>query len=232
MGLVYVVDGNTNTILDILKIPKPCGIAVNPKTNMIYVSSESTDSVIVIDGKTNEFLANVTTGHKPRGVGVNSDTNMVYITNTESNSVTVLDGLTNNVVTSIEVGETPWRIAVDSQANVIYATNNKSGDVSVIDGETNTVLKKMSVDSPFDITVDPSINKVYVTTLLTMVPLDGYQNEIASPKQQIFQGVLSEDVICKSGLELIFKITDKSPVCVKEQSAEKLIQRGWGVSVP
>jgi len=49
-----------------------------------------------------------------------------------------------------------------------------------------------------------------------------------SPKQQIADGVLPKDVICKEGLELIFKSTDGTPACVKPETAKKLIERGWG----
>lgn len=50
-----------------------------------------------------------------------------------------------------------------------------------------------------------------------------------SPKQQLENGVLPEEIICKDGLELIFKSTDGSPACVKPKTAEKLIERGWGI---
>ena len=48
-----------------------------------------------------------------------------------------------------------------------------------------------------------------------------------SPDQQIKFGILPNEIICKQNLELIFKSSDGSPVCVKEKTAEKLIQRGW-----
>ncbi|MGI0021748.1 MAG: hypothetical protein ACRD9Q_02695, partial [Nitrososphaeraceae archaeon] len=49
-----------------------------------------------------------------------------------------------------------------------------------------------------------------------------------SPKTQIENGVLAEDIACKEGLELIFKSRDGSPACVKPQTADKLVERGWG----
>lgn len=56
----------------------------------------------------------------------------------------------------------------------------------------------------------------------------GYDSQYLSPKKQIDKGRLSENVRCNEGLELIFKSTDYSPACVKPQTAEKLIERGWG----
>jgi len=51
---------------------------------------------------------------------------------------------------------------------------------------------------------------------------------ILSPKQQVKQGIEPMNIICKEGLDLIFKSTDNSPACVKPETAKKLIQRGWG----
>ncbi len=51
-----------------------------------------------------------------------------------------------------------------------------------------------------------------------------------SPKHQIANGVLPQDVICKEHLELIFKSSNNSPACVKPETKEKLIERGWARS--
>ncbi len=48
------------------------------------------------------------------------------------------------------------------------------------------------------------------------------------PRQQIADGVSAENVICKIGLQLIFKSKDNSPACVKPETKEKLVERGWG----
>lgn len=51
------------------------------------------------------------------------------------------------------------------------------------------------------------------------------------PLKQIANGVLPEDVVCKEGLQLIFKSGDNSPACVKSQTAEKLVKRGWALKL-
>ena len=50
------------------------------------------------------------------------------------------------------------------------------------------------------------------------------------PRQQLEFGVSNTDIICKEGLQLIFKSTDSSPACVKSKTAQKLIERGWASS--
>ena len=51
-----------------------------------------------------------------------------------------------------------------------------------------------------------------------------------SPKMQIFCEVPPDMVRCNVGLQLIFKSTDGSPACVKPETAEKLIERGWATN--
>jgi len=57
-------------------------------------------------------------------------------------------------------------------------------------------------------------------------------NEHLSPRQQVVNGILPNDVICKGGLKLIFKSKDNSPGCVKQETIEKLVERGWGTILP
>jgi hypothetical protein len=51
--------------------------------------------------------------------------------------------------------------------------------------------------------------------------------DLLSPLKQVKDGIMPTHVICKSGVTLIFKSSDNSPACVKPQTAEKLIERGW-----
>jgi pentapeptide MXKDX repeat protein len=56
---------------------------------------------------------------------------------------------------------------------------------------------------------------------------DTMMEEVMSPLQQMKSGVKASDVICKAGLEIIFKAIDGSAVCVTSSTASTLIQRGW-----
>lgn len=52
-------------------------------------------------------------------------------------------------------------------------------------------------------------------------------NTSQSPKKQISAGVTPENISCKNGLDLIFKLSDGSPACVKLATANKIINHGW-----
>ena len=58
------------------------------------------------------------------------------------------------------------------------------------------------------------------------------QPSMTSPslKTQIKNGVSPDSIICIEGLELIFKLGDNSPACVKPSSIAKLVERGWAIS--
>ncbi len=64
---------------------------------------------------------------------------------------------------------------------------------------------------------------VCLTELLDTVVI----GKVPSPRIQIFCDIEPETIRCNEGLQLIFKSSDNSPACVKEKTAEKLIQRGW-----
>jgi hypothetical protein len=52
-----------------------------------------------------------------------------------------------------------------------------------------------------------------------------------SPKKQLEVGIIPGYVDCKSGLQLILKIDEHSSACVKPETLQILIERGWGLSL-
>ena len=48
-----------------------------------------------------------------------------------------------------------------------------------------------------------------------------------SPGMQVSNGINPSDVICKSGLELMMRVYNGDPVCVKHSSVEKLLVLGF-----
>jgi len=86
----------------------------------------------------------------------------------------------------------------------------------------------------FDIKIradDPSSIKI-VLPMMSNENMLGQQDESQkihkSPRAQVRSGVASTEVVCREGFELLLKTNDNSPACVKESTAEKLIERGWG----
>src|SRR6266850_5312570 len=88
----------------------PEWISVNPVLNKVYVSSESSKDVTVINGATDVTIGAPITvgGFMPEGIGVNSVTNKIYVALNDGNAVDVIDGATDTLTgTSIPVGSGP-----------------------------------------------------------------------------------------------------------------------------
>ncbi|MFM7861781.1 MAG: PEFG-CTERM sorting domain-containing protein [Candidatus Nitrosotenuis sp.] len=67
--------------------------------------------------------------------------------------------------------------------------------------------------------------------LLPMEEHEEHEEEhdgMMAPLKQIESGVAPEDVECGEYMELIFKKSTGSPACVKSETAERLVQLGWG----
>ena len=94
----------------------PDAIAVNPKTNIVYVADRFSGIVYVIDSKCiierkGCSIIPVKTAipsegirfEHPIGIAVNPNSDMVYVTNPISNTVSVINGKTNNISVTLHV---------------------------------------------------------------------------------------------------------------------------------
>jgi YVTN family beta-propeller protein len=161
---VSVIDGKTCNATDVkgckhrpatMNVGEtPGGIALNRRTNTIYVTGESSNDVSVIDGRTCNARVrsgclqrpvHVLAGLGARGIAVNEATDTVYVANTGENSVSVIDGASCNATVHsgcgrraavAPVGISPRRVAVDELTNTIYVTNAGSDSVTMLNGRT------------------------------------------------------------------------------------------------
>jgi hypothetical protein len=80
--------------------------------------------------------------------------------------------------------------------------------------------------------VDKFSNGIHTSTTLFSVS-DSKANQdfimLVSPLKQFKWGILPEHIQCEYNRELLYKIKDNSPACVKFSTAKILIERGWGV---
>src|ERR1700759_1210027 len=186
----------TNTV-DVGVGKGPSALAVNPKTDKIYVANIRSNNVTVIDGKTNKTVT-VPAGPMPNAVAINQKTNKIYVSNqnldsktaNEPGSVTVIDGKTNKT-TTVTVEVQPGFVAVNEKTNKIYVVNNGTNSLSVIDGKTNKIEANIpfrpdgraplesGVMSPYDVKVNETTDQIYVTgpQSNTVAAVDGKTNK-------------------------------------------------------
>ena len=148
--------------------PSICDVAVNPRTNKIYVSAG--ELLAIMDGKTlSSQLSSqtMTIGDSEGLIAVNAATNKLYCRSKESagsqDSVTVMDG--SSLATSVvPTGQYPASIVVDEGIDQTYVVNRDSGTVTVIDGASNATTTLPAGYSPENAALNPLTHRLYVTS--------------------------------------------------------------------
>jgi len=74
-----------------------------------------------------------------------------------------------------------------------------------------------------------SCSNIFSPSEISAILANATDTILLAPKQQLELGITSEYVFCKKDMKLIFKSSDNSPACVKPQTAEKLMERGWTI---
>ncbi|HEY2172022.1 MAG TPA: YncE family protein [Candidatus Angelobacter sp.] len=148
-GLLLVIDGKTNTIIDqVFVSSQPGGIGVNPKTNRIYVAGTGFPGLIMVyDGATDTLITNVPEDFGVEDAAVNFLLDRVYVTDLDK--VIVLDGASNQEVTRLPAGPFANGVDVNLLNNKVYVANTNGGTITIIDGNTNQILQTLPVPSSF-----------------------------------------------------------------------------------
>ena len=156
------------TVIDTIPVPvRAFGVAVNPGTERLYVSSGDFSGLVsVINTQTNKIITEIPVGDGPQGIAVNPVTNLIYAVNVRDQTVSVIDGFTNKVVDTIPgLDFRPRELAINPVTNMIYVGNegNQAGTtLAVINGSTNSIVQNITVGTgPTGVAVNPNTNRIY-----------------------------------------------------------------------
>ena len=102
------------------------------------------------------------------------------------------------------------------------STSTETTDMTESSNSTSTETTDMTESSNSTSTGDD----IMVIDDEIMITKNEMTETIPSPLKQIKEGIVSENIVCKEGLGLVFKLNGE-PACVKTTSIEKLIAWGW-----
>jgi YVTN family beta-propeller protein len=149
---VAVFDGHSKRQLATIPIgpyetyfENPLGIAVNPRSNTVYVTNPLDGTLYTIDGATNAVARSVAIGDQPTAVAVGPG-GAVFVAG--SHGVSVLHP--SGAITHVAMGSRTRGIAVDPRSSVAYATTDAGNVVAVSHGVTSVVAHG---DKPWGIAV-------------------------------------------------------------------------------
>lgn len=168
---VSVINGSTDAVENTIHLDGigPAFVAVNPKTNRIYVTINggccaSEQTVAVINGSTDAVVDYVDVDPDPFVVAVNPRTNLVYVTHAGVDKVTVIDGSTDTVEATFSIGSEARGIAFDPGGRFVYVAARNTNQLAVVDARTNTVVQSIPVGrAPHGVLLDPDSGRIYVT---------------------------------------------------------------------
>jgi len=99
-----------------------------------------------------------------------------------------------------------------------FAQDDKSNKIEVNLEESVSTREDSPVDEPesIEVTLEESLSMA-----------EDEDEPILSPHQQMRSGISAENVVCKSGFDLIIKASNGSAACVFPSTASALAERGW-----
>jgi DNA-binding beta-propeller fold protein YncE len=172
--LVYVANAS-DKVIDVIhggKLVKHCkiglngnspaAIAINPRTNRLYVPFGNSQ-IAVVDTLTKHILTTPTFGSYTEGVAVNVFSGDVFVTDNSYPGQVGILSRHDKLLASPRVGDFPLGVDVDPITNLAFVADNGIDSVSVIDGSTNTVTATLSGIPASYVAVNHSSEKVYVS---------------------------------------------------------------------
>lgn len=174
----------------------PEGLAVNFFTNRVYVAIPSfggpSDTLAVIDGKTDTLLATVSIPPIGYQVAVDVLRDRVYVggclTDASGNmecEVAVINGRDNKVVAVIPITSTAGNgiqgLAVSPMSGKVYVSNASDNVIDVIKDERKSATISLSDETPVGVAVNPFTDEVYVALATDEVDvIDGRRNSVTA----------------------------------------------------
>lgn len=126
----------------------------------IFVSSESTDQVWILDGKPGEpyaLVGKIAVGKFPHQLGVSPDGKWVAVNNRMGNTTSVIDPLSMKEVVRLTVGKQPHGIAWSPDGKTLFVGHEKDIYIARFDASTWKPLPPLMVGVPQHVlTIAPS----------------------------------------------------------------------------
>lgn len=188
-NFVYVLDAKDLSLKDSIAIGKymPFGIALNNKTQTLYVghSLQKAVSAIDIKSKKQTIIPNDKEKAKIREIVVDEVRNKVYVSDHGNPSIWEIDGKTNKLIKTIEQpGAYLLGLNVDAKRGKVYATDSQDmqGNVMVYNSESGKLESQFKTWSycPLNIALDQVNNRIFVSQSNdnNVTVLDGNTGEI------------------------------------------------------
>jgi len=129
-GDLIVINAQNGKVIKKIKIGESAiGVAVDAKTNMIYVADKDDGVIVVVNGKTDKIVKKIKTAVGVSLLAVNQKDGVLYATNEVDGTLTVVNAKTNEVLQNIIVERNVFGLAVDQINSKVYLFSISSGSI-------------------------------------------------------------------------------------------------------
>lgn len=101
------------------------GVAYDPQDNLIFVASQQSDDLLIVDGETGKVLHDVAVGAQPLNVDFDPVSRNAFVSVRGANTIAVVD-TDGNIVANLEGGTRPNQLRADGEGG-IWAVNKTAG---------------------------------------------------------------------------------------------------------
>ncbi|MEM7654615.1 MAG: beta-propeller fold lactonase family protein, partial [Bacteroidota bacterium] len=160
---VLVFDPNTNTVTDTItmSVNGGIGIAISPDGSTLYVSSENSGVISVINTVTKLEETTIPTANGPTGLAISPDGTEMYVALFNTSQTRVIDLATNTVVDTITVGPSPRWATYSPDGSEVYISNGNGNTVNTI----NTTTRQITATYPVGTFAGQSVTSLDGSTL-------------------------------------------------------------------
>jgi DNA-binding beta-propeller fold protein YncE len=114
---------------------------VDPKTGLVYVTTELDKSIAIVNPKTRSIVGTIPTGAEQSHMLVLShDGRLGYTANVSPGSVSVLDTRARKTLAVIPVADIAQRIAISADDRLVFTSDIKHSRLAVIDTATRQIV--------------------------------------------------------------------------------------------
>jgi len=177
-------DVSTRKLTRVIRgVSDPEKLAISPDGRQLYVASEDSGTVVIIDVESGMQKAAVAVGAEPEGVRASPDGSHVYVTAEGARQVTIVDTRTDKVLKQLQVGERPRSIAFTPDGTTAYVPGELDGTITEIDTRSLVVRRTMQIEDRsarlMDAVVAPDGCCLYLSTGRgrTVVALDTHHGK-------------------------------------------------------
>jgi YVTN family beta-propeller protein len=145
---VGVVDLTSNKVLTTIPVAAPDGLVITPDGAKVYVSTNNSDVIAVIDTTTDTLTTSITIGTQPAGLAITPDGKHVVASVQGDGEAAIIDTTSDTVVAKTAVGKAHnSAISADGTLAFVASQATAAPAVDVVDVPSGTAGASYTLDA-------------------------------------------------------------------------------------